>query len=106
MNIPIIVILFLHTFYSVVDAIWIAGLGQSAIIAVEYVLNLYYILQKLGEGIGRSCNVMISTSFGANEYDRANNIACHGLFIILILAVLIPVMFILLIKPVCSIAHI
>lgn len=106
MSISIIVILFLHTFYSVVDAIWIAGLGQSAIIAVGYVLNLYYILQKLGEGIGRSCNVMISTSFGANEYDRANNIACHGLFIILILAVLIPVMFILLIKPVCSIAHI
>ena len=41
LSIPIIVILFLHTFYSVVDAIWIAGLGQSAIIAVGYVLNLY-----------------------------------------------------------------
>ncbi|SDA45904.1 putative efflux protein, MATE family [Methanobrevibacter millerae] len=105
LSIPIIAILFLQTLYSVIDSFWIAGLGQSAIIAVGYVLSLWYILQKLGEGIGRSCNVLISTSFGANDYEKANNIACHGLIIILILAVLIPVMFILLIKPICILGH-
>lgn len=78
LSIPIIAILFLQTFYSVIDAFWIAGLGENAIITVGYVLNLWYILQKLGDGIGRSCNVMISTSFGAGDYERANNIACHG----------------------------
>lgn len=90
LSIPIIAFLFLQTFYSVVDAFWIAGLGESAIIAVGYVLNLWYILQKLGEGIGRSCNVIISTSFGAEDYQRANNVACHGLIIIFALSIIIP----------------
>lgn len=105
LSIPIIAFLFLQTFYSVVDAFWIAGLGESAIIAVGYVLNLWYILQKLGEGIGRSCNVIISTSFGAEDYQRANNVACHGLIIILALSIIIPLLSILLIKPICVLGH-
>lgn len=105
LSIPIIAILFLHTFYSVVDAFWIAQLGERAIIAVGYVLNLWYIIQKLGEGIGRSCNVLISMDFGADEYEEANNIACHGLMVILALSVIIPIMFFLLIKPICILGH-
>lgn len=105
-SIPIIGILFLQTFYSIVDAYWIAKLGKSAIIAIGYVLNLWYVLQKLGEGIGRSCNVIISTSFGAKEYEKANNVACHGLIIILVLSIIFPILFILLIKPICYLGHI
>ena len=105
LSIPIIAILFLQTSYSVIDAFWISGLGQDAIIAIGYVLNLWYILQKLGEGIGRSCNVLISTSLGAGDYKNANNIAFHGLIIILILAVLIPIAFLIFIKPICILGH-
>ena len=80
-------------------------MGERAIIAVGYVLNLWYIIQKLGEGIGRSCNVLISMDFGADEYEEANNIACHGLMVILALSVIIPIMFFLLIKPICILGH-
>lgn len=105
LSIPIIAFLFLQTFYSIVDSYWIAGLGESAIIAIGYVLNLWYILQKLGEGIGRSCNVIISTSFGADDYQKANNVACHGLIIIFVLSIIIPLLFILFIKPICVLGH-
>jgi Na+-driven multidrug efflux pump len=69
-SIPIIAIIFLQTLYSVIDAFWIAGLGESAIIAVGYVLNIWYILQKLGEGIGRSSNILSSTALGARIIPR------------------------------------
>ena len=105
LSIPIIAILFLQTFYSVADSFWISGLGETAIIAIGYVLNLWYIIQKMGEGIGRSCNVIISTSLGAKDSQKANNVACHGLIIILILSVLIPLIFILFIKQICILGH-
>lgn len=105
LSIPIIAIFFLDTLYSVVDAYWISGLGESAIIAVGYVLNIWYALQKLGDGIGRSCNILVSTSFGAKDYERANDIAFHGLVIILILSVIFPLIFILTINQICVLSH-
>ena len=104
-SIPIIAIIFLQTLYSVIDAFWIAGLGESAIIAVGYVLNIWYILQKLGEGIGRSSNILSSTALGAKDYSQANNIACHGLIIILGLSIILPIIFIIFINPICYLGH-
>lgn len=104
-SLPIIAILFLQTAYSVVDAYLISGLGHKAVIAIGYVFNLWYGIQKLGDGIGRSCNVLISNSFGAKEFEKANNIALHGLIIILILSVIIPIIFILSIEQICIWGH-
>ena len=60
--IPIIILLFLDTTYSVIDLYWIKGLGQTAIICMGYIANAIYALNRLGEGIGRAVNVLISTS--------------------------------------------
>ena len=70
LSIPIFLVLILQSFYSFIDAYWISGLGPDAIIAIGYVLNLWYCIQDLGDGIGRSCNIIMSTSFGANDYEN------------------------------------
>ena len=90
LSIPIIAFLFLQSFYTVADSYWISGLGENAVIAIGYVLNLWYCLQKLGDGIGRSCNVLMSTSFGADDYENTNNVACHGVAIMIVLSIVLP----------------
>ena len=104
-SIPIIAILFLQTFYSVIDAYWISGLGTEAVIAVGYVLNLWYGLQKLGEGIGRSCSVLISNSFGEKDWEHANNVAFHGFIMILALSIIYPLIFLMLTDKICALGH-
>lgn len=98
-SIPLILILFLNTLYGIVDVYWIGFLGQSAIIAVGYIANISYAFNKIGDGIAKSTSVIITNSFGAKDYGRANNVALHGILIIMVLSVIMPIMGILLIKP-------
>ena len=67
---PIIILLFLSSLYSVIDIYWIGGIGTSAVICMGYIANFVYTINKLGDGIGRSVNVLISNSFGAQEIEK------------------------------------
>lgn len=98
-SIPLILILFLNTLYGIVDVYWIGFLGQSAIIAVGYIANVSYAFNKIGDGIARSSSVLITNSFGSKDYSRANNIALHGILMIMVVSVIMSVGGILLIKP-------
>ena len=74
---------------------------MSAIICMGYISNAVYFLNKIGDGIGRSVNVLISNAFGAHVYDKTRLYANHGLILILALSVLIPLISIPLIKTIC-----
>ncbi len=74
--------------YGIVDVYWIGFLGQSAIIAVGYIANVSYAFNKIGDGIARLTSVLITNSFGAKDYVRANNIALHGILIIIVLSII------------------
>ena len=104
--IPIIVLLFLDTLYSVADIYWINGLGTSAIICMGYIANAVYTLNKIGDGIGRSVNVLISTAFGAKENEKTKIYAQHGFILIFIISLIIPLITIPFIKGICFAAGI
>lgn len=106
MALPIIILLFLNSLYSVIDIYWIGGMGTSAVICMGYIANFIYTINKLGDGIGRSVNVLISNSFGAQEIEKTEKYAENGLFLILILSILLPIVSIPFIKPICTMADI
>lgn len=101
-SIPLVIIFFLNTMYGIVDVYWIGFLGQSAVIAVGYIANVSYAFNKIGDGIARSTSVLITNSFGSKDYGRANNIALHGILIIIVLSIIMPIIALLLIEPVFS----
>ena len=106
LSLPIIILLFLDAFYCVVDIYWIDGLGASAVICMGYIANFIYTLDNVGDGIGRSVNVLISNAFGAKEIEKTERYAEQGLLLILILSAIIPFISIPLIKPICLMANI
>lgn len=105
LSIPIIFLLFLDTTYSVIDLYWIKGLGQSAIICMGYIANVIYALNKIGDGIGRAVNVLVSTAFGAKKEEETHLYAQQGVILIFALSILIPIVSIPFIKTICVIAN-
>lgn len=101
LSVPIIMLLFLDAFYCVVDLYWIEGMGASAVVCMGYIANFVYTLDKVGDGIGRSVNVLISNAFGAKEIEKTETYAEQGLLLILVLSIIIPVVSLPLIKPIC-----
>ena len=106
LGIPIIILYFLNSLYSIIDIYWIDGLGTSAIICMGYISNFIYVFDNMGDGIGRSTTILISNAFGANEIEKTEQYAEHSLLLILVLSVIIPIIGIPLIKPICLMAGI
>ena len=69
LSIPIIILLFLNSLYALIDLFWIGGLGTTAVICMGYIANVIYTINKVGDGIGRAANVLISNAFGAKEIE-------------------------------------
>ena len=105
-GIPIIVLYILNSLYSFIDIYWINGIGTSAIICMGYISNFIYSVNNLGDGIGRSSNILISNAFGAGEIEKTRKYGEHGLIIIIVLSIIIPLIFLPLIKPICTMANI
>lgn len=102
LGIPIIILLILETVYSITDTYWISGIGFSALVGLGYIANVIYASNKIGDGIGRSVNVLISNELGAKHYDRANNIAVHGIILILIIGIITPPLSVPFIELICE----
>lgn len=67
LGIPIIILLVLETVYSITDTYRISGIGFSAFVGLGYIANVIYASNKIGDGIGRSVNVLISNELGAKH---------------------------------------
>ena len=106
LGIPIILLFFLDSLYSVADVYWVSGLGTAAIICMGFISNIIYAIDNLGDGIGRSCNVLISNAFGANQIEKTEKYAEQGLLLILLLSIVIPFVTIPFVEPICVMAGI
>ncbi|MBR5503440.1 MAG: polysaccharide biosynthesis C-terminal domain-containing protein [Methanobrevibacter sp.] len=103
---PIIALLILNSFYTIIDIYWIDGIGTSAIICMGYISNFIYVMNNIGDGIGRSSNVLISNALGANEIEKTSGYASNALFLIIAISIIVPIISIPLIKPICMMANI
>ena len=106
LGIPIILLYFLNSLYTIIDIYWIDGLGTSAIICMGYILNFAYAINNLGDGIGRSANILISNSLGAKEIEKTEKYAEHSILLILVLSIILPIIILPIIEPICMISGI
>ena len=58
-----------------------------------------------GRGYWKVMQVIISASYGAQNNRHANNVAFHGLIIVLVLSVLFPLIFLLFFDSICAWGH-
>ena len=96
---PTIVAMVVQTMYNVVDTAFIGRLGVEAIAALTFAFPIFFILIAINQGIGVGMGAKISQFFGAKNKTAAENVAMHGLFISILMALMVFVLGILLLKP-------
>ena len=97
--IPIMISMLLTASYNIVDGIWVAGLGPSAIAGIGFVTPIFMILNGVSVGLGNGATSSISRAVGAKNHDLANKSATHSIFIFLAASILLTLILLLIQKP-------
>ena len=81
--IPIMISMLLTASYNIVDGIWVAGLGQTAIAGIGFVTPIFMILNGVSVGLGSGATSSIARAVGArnheifNSFNNFNNTSAH-----------------------------
>lgn len=86
--IPIGVALFFQQLNNIVDSLWVAGLGGSAMGALGIVYPIYTILVGIGNGLGIGVGAAIARNIGQRNHADANRSAAQGVVITAVVSVI------------------
>lgn len=87
--IPIGVALFFQQMNNIVDSLWVAGLGGSAMSALGIVYPIYTILIGIGNGLGIGVGAAIARNIGQRNHADANKSAAQGVFITAVVSIIL-----------------
>ena len=97
--IPIMISMILTALYNIIDGIWVAGLGPTAIAGIGFVTPIFMVLNGASVGLGNGATSSISRFIGAKNKEMATEAAKHSMFIFLIASVALTIIFIIIQKP-------
>ena len=95
LSIPMIVAMSVHTLYSFVDGLWVAGLGADALSAVGFFFPFFFMLMAISAGIGVGGSSALSRKIGAKDKQGADRVAAHTIMLMLITSAVITIPFFL-----------
>jgi putative MATE family efflux protein len=97
--IPIMISMILTALYNIVDGIWVAGLGPTAIAGIGFVTPIFMILNGASVGLGNGATSSIARFIGAKNREMATKSALQSLFIFLIASIVLTVVFLIIQEP-------
>lgn len=97
--IPIMISMILTALYNIVDGIWVAGLGPTAIAGIGFVTPIFMVLNGASVGLGNGATSSISRFIGAKNKEMATKSATQSLFIFLVASIILTVVFIIIQEP-------
>ena len=97
--IPIMISMILTALYNIVDGIWVAGLGPTAIAGIGFVTPIFMVLNGASVGLGNGATSSISRAVGAKNHEKASKSAAHSLLIFLLASIVLTVTLLLIQKP-------
>lgn len=103
MTIPIAIANIILTLNNIVDGIWVAGVGTSALAAVGVVFPIFFIILGIGNGIGIGASQAIANRIGANNFEGANKAASQAIVLTCIAGVACTAIFLLFSKPILTV---
>jgi putative MATE family efflux protein len=80
-SIPMIVSMLVQALYNVVDSIFVAQMGESALAAVSLAFPIQSLMIGVGVGTGVGINSFLSRSLGEKKFDSVNRTAGNGILL-------------------------
>lgn len=90
--IPLGVSFGISTIYTIVDTIFVGGLGPDALAALSFSMPVFFILFSIAIGLGTGFSTTISMALGAKDKKRADHAAEHALALSVILSLVIGIL--------------
>ena len=100
MSIPLIISLLITSLYSVIDAVWVSGLGADALAGVGFVSPVFIALMGIGNGLGAGSASALSKYIGENNKRKSDNGAIHTIFITVIISIITTVILLIFLKDI------
>ena len=100
MSMPLIVSLFITSFYNLIDAAWVSGLGADALAGVGFFTPIFMILVGFGNGLGSGAAFAISKYLGEDNKSRADNASVHAIVLDIIVSLILTVILLGLLNPI------
>lgn len=103
MSIPLIVSLLITSFYNLIDAAWVSGLGADALAGVGFFTPIFMILVGFGNGLGSGAAFAISKYIGENNKIRADNASIHSIIIDVVVSLIITAILLVSLNPILNV---
>ncbi len=87
MSLPIMVSMMVQALYNIVDSIFVSKVCEDALTAVSLSFSAQNLMIGVATGTGVGVNALLSRSLGEKNYDKANNVASHGVFLAMLSSV-------------------
>lgn len=100
--IPMLVAMFMHNLYNLVDTFFVGRIGPEAIAAVAAAFPVFFVIISMITGLGVGVNSFVARSIGAKDFEKVNAIAENGLLIAATLSVVVTAAGFFTIKPLIS----
>ena len=81
MSVPMMVSMLVQALYNIVDSMFVAQLSENALTAVSLAFPAQNLMIAVATGTGVGVNAALSRNLGEKNFDRANRIADHALFL-------------------------
>ena len=81
MSLPMILSMLIQALYNIVDSMFVAQISENALTAVSLAFPAQNLMIAVATGTGVGINANLSRSLGEKNFDRANKIANHAIFL-------------------------
>jgi len=100
LSIPIAVTLFVQQSNSIINIIWVTGLGSGAMAALGLVGPIYSVIFGLGNGMAIGTSAAIARNIGMKRKENAESLAMQGILLVMIMAAILTPLLLITAKPV------
>ncbi len=98
LSVPMMAAMFVQTLYNLVDSIWVAGLGPSALASVGAFFPIFMVIISIAAGLSIGTSAVISQQIGKKDKSKADETSTHSLILALILGIMMTAIFLLSIR--------
>ena len=81
MSVPMILSMLVQALYNIIDSMFVAQLSENALTAVSLAFPAQNLMIAVSTGTGVGINANLSRSLGEKNFERANKIANHAIFL-------------------------
>ena len=100
MALPLMVSMLIQALYNVVDSIFVSQINEDALTAVSLVFPIQQLIIAVAAGTAVGINALLSRSLGEKNFEKANTVGKHGIFLAIISAIAFLVIGFLLTEPI------